>query len=36
MSSCYRYIRIFEDTGIGDVPRVGGKSASLGAEEVVA
>jgi pyruvate,water dikinase len=30
MSNTYRYIRFFKDIGIEDVPRVGGKNASLG------
>src|SRR5512141_2205700 len=30
MSNAYRYIRFFKDIGIEDVPRVGGKNASLG------
>ena len=30
MSGEQRYIRFFKDIGIGDVPRVGGKNASLG------
>ena len=30
MSGELRYIRFFKDIGIGDVPRVGGKNASLG------
>jgi len=30
MSNTHRYIRFFKDIGIGDVPRVGGKNASLG------
>jgi phosphoenolpyruvate synthase/pyruvate phosphate dikinase len=30
MPNSHRYIRFFEDIGIEDVPRVGGKNASLG------